>query len=455
MCDQLRHDCLGVYGNSIVNTVNLDNLASDGFAFESAYSSCPACVPARACCLTGQNQWNINSLSYGASMRSDYPITIPKLMKEHGYATIAIGKNHFTPQRAMHGYDKVLLDESARGESTGFVSEYMQFFKQETENENIIGEDMDFNGYNGNSYPYEEYLHPTSWVKDCVIEELDKNKDKNFFLKISFARPHSPYDAPKRLFDYYFDMDLPQPICSDWGNKYAKVQGGLTRWRGQASALDNKKSRSGYYGNVTFIDETVGEITDYLKQNNLYDNTTIVFTSDHGDMLGDHNLWRKTFAYEGSTHIPMIVKPNISNENLTPNISKPVTLYDIAKTLTNRIKPMNYITDGIDLLTESRDILHGEYINGYDNKMDMHYLVDGEYKFIWYMRTREIQLFDLKNDKNEMSNIADNPQYKDVVETFKCHMRKIMSDRGVEIIKKKKLKKFSFKLPYNIYGENT
>ena len=272
-------------------------------------------------------------------------------------------------------------------------------------------------------------------------------------MKISFARPHSPYDAPKRLFDYYMNCDLPMPTKSEWGRKYAKRKQSLTRWCGVATIEEHKKTRAGYYGNVEFIDEAVGEILQYLRDMNIYDDTMIIFTSDHGDMLGDHNLWRKTYAYEGSTHIPFIIKPCKNDSIHHANNLTPATLYDIAKTISNSVCDDTFETDGIDLLSESRDILHGEYISGYDNNMDMHYLVDGKYKFIWYMRTGIIELYDLEHDKNEQVNLANDKRHTDAKERFISYIVSLMRSRGIDILKHGKIKRYRFKLPYNIYGK--
>ena len=132
------------------------------------------------------------------------------------------------------------------------------------------------------------------------------------FLKVSFARPHSPYDPPKRYLDMYKNVDIPKPVIGDWCGKYAE------RLDPEKAASDAPfgnfgdeyavKSRRHYYANVTFIDDQIGQIIETLKEKGMYDDAVICFTADHGDMLGDHYHWRKTYPYEGSAHIPYIVK---------------------------------------------------------------------------------------------------------------------------------------------------
>lgn len=393
MTDQQRWDSLGCYGNECVNTKNADRLIEEAIAFQSAYSTCPACVPARGCLLTGLNQYNLGSVTYGASLKAEYPVTLPKLLKEQGYNTVAVGKNHFNPQRAMHGYDRVFLDESNRIESKDFMSDYMQWFQSQTGHTKIIPDNMDFNGFNGAPYIYDEALHPTSWTKNKAKEEIERlcNDTKPWFLKISFARPHSPYDAPKRWFDYYYNRnDLPMP------------QDG-----------------------------------------------------DHGDMLGDRNLWRKTYAYEGSAHIPLIIKPPKNLKTQSDIKYTPCTLYDILPTVMGVLNsPKTFYTDGIDLFQEKRKYLHGEYIYGYERKMDMQFVCDGRHKLIWYMRTGKTEFYDLKSDPYEKQNLSKNPRYASVIKELTDYLIQVMSERGINILKKsgKGLKKYRFKLPYGKYG---
>ena len=458
MTDQQRHDSLGLYGNPFAHTPNIDALGEDGVTFESAYSSCPACIPARGCLLTGLDPYPLGSLTYGADLAPKYKVTLPKLLKACGYNTVAVGKNHFQPQRAKHGYDKVILDESGRIESEDFLSDYMAWFEAQTGTREIIPKDADFNGYNGYVFPHDEALHPTSWTKATALKALDElaQKENPFFLKISFARPHSPYDAPQRWFDFYDKMELPMPTKSLWSQKYRWVAGGKTKFQGRSSKAENQKTRAGYFGNVSFIDEAVGEIIEALKAKGIYDETVILYLADHGDMLGDHYLWRKCVPYEGSTHIPMILKPPKSYEVAEKRIKTPSGLQDILATVmpfTSYDRPFR--TSGVDLLHQQREWIHGEYMQGYRQDMDMQFLCDGKYKCIWYLRTGQIQLFDLENDPKEQKNLSKNAAYQDICKAF-CHIFSLqMEERGVKTtatFQNGKFEQYKKEYPYDIYG---
>ena len=458
MADQQRHDSLGTYGNETVCTPNLDALSEDSIVFESAYSSCPACIPARGCLLTGLDPYPLGSLTYGANLAPEYAVTLPQLLKACGYNTVAVGKNHFQPQRAKHGYDKVILDESGRIESLHFVSDYMAWFEQETGTRELIPKTADFNGYTGYVYPYPERLHPTTWTKNTALQELEtfSQQEKPSFLKISFARPHSPYDAPERWFSYYDAMPLKQPVTAKWSQKYAEVRGGKTKYQGASTPEENQKTRAGYLGNVSFIDEAVGEILKALKEKGLYEDTLILYLADHGDMLGDHNLWRKCVPYEGSVHIPLLIKPPKSYGFTPKRVTTPAGLQDILPTVmpfTSYAK--SYRTDGVDLLHDSRKYIHGEYMHGYRKDMDMQYLCDGTYKCIWYLRTGEIQVFNLKEDPEECVDLAKNPDYASLCTTFCEAFSKEMKKRGKTVqvpFHDGRFKQYKFSYPYSMYG---
>ena len=127
MTDQQRGDCLGTDGHPAVQTPSLDRIAAEGARFRHAYSSTPSCTPARASVLTGQSPWHHGMLGYGRVAEA-YPREMPAMLRDAGYFTCAIGKNHFHPQRNAHGYQQVLLDESGRLLSADFRSDYRAWF---------------------------------------------------------------------------------------------------------------------------------------------------------------------------------------------------------------------------------------------------------------------------------------------------------------------------------------
>ncbi len=309
MADQFRADCLGADGNRVVHTPNLDRIAREGARFRCAYSSMPTCTPARSGLLTGLAPWNHGMLRM-IHMAEQYPFEKPRAMREAGYYTIGIGKMHYHPQRNTHGYHQVLLDESGRVELPAFRSDYRAWFWSEAPDANPDATGIGWNDYAARPYVLPERLHPTTWTGDTAVRFLSNyRRPEPFFLKVSFARPHSPYDPPERFWKRYADADLPAARAGAWAAKYAPKSAEVSDlWHGDLGREQVRRSRQGYYGSVTFVDEQIGRVLEALDKRGWLDQTLIVFTADHGDMTGDHNLWRKSYPYQQSARIPMLVR---------------------------------------------------------------------------------------------------------------------------------------------------
>ncbi|MBI3280023.1 MAG: sulfatase-like hydrolase/transferase, partial [Acidobacteria bacterium] len=309
MSDQHRGDCMGCSGHPAVNTPNLDRLARDGVNFRFAYSSTPTCTPARAALLTGMSPWNHGMLGYGR-VADRYPVETPRALRDAGYYTMGIGKMHWSPQRNLHGFHHALLDESGRTQSIDFRSDYRAWFWSEAPNLDPDATGVGFNDYTAKSYVLPERLHPTAWTGDCAVRFLESyQRAEPFFLKVSFARPHSPYDPPDRLMRRYQDAPIPKRVIGAWAKRYEERNSARPDiWRGDLGEQEARRSRQGYYGSVSFIDEQIGRILEALEKRGLLEETLVIYTSDHGDMTGDHHLWRKSYAYEPSARIPMLLR---------------------------------------------------------------------------------------------------------------------------------------------------
>jgi arylsulfatase A-like enzyme len=186
-------------------------------------------------------------------------------------------------------------------------------------------------------------------------------------------------------------------------------------WRGRRSPEEIRRARAGYYGLITHIDHQIGRLLAYLRKTGQFENTMIVFTSDHGDMLGDHHLWRKTYAYEGSAHIPLIVRlPRSMRDSVAARVDQPVCLQDIMPTLLEAAGvDIPDSVDGKSLLplihgeaAAWREYVHGEHSTCYSEEQEMQYLTDGKHKYIWFPRLGTEQLFDLTADPGECRDLV-------------------------------------------------
>ncbi len=428
--DQMRGDCLSADGHPVVDTPHLDHLASNGTRFRCAYTAVPSCIPARATLMTGLSQWHTGVLGMGrgqGGFPNDFPHTLAGDLADSGYQTHLVGKGHFNPQRASMGFQSRELDESGRLRQNGQRDEYRQWFDREKKRD-ISPDDhgVDWNSWIGRPWHTEEHLHPTAWTMTRSLHFL-ANRDftRPFFLNISFARPHSPYVPPRSFFEMYDRQKTPKPYVGDWAHMHDRPNeaANINAWRGKQSAFRIRRARAGYYGEISFIDSQIGRLRNWLSrhQPETARNVWILFTSDHGDMVGDHHLWRKTYAYEGSARIPMIVSPPPRLRRCLPVSDKPVELRDIMPTILDAadVEPPSYL-DGRSLLplmrgeqTEWRPYIHGEHSACYSREQEMHYVTDGKRKYIWLPLIDTEQFFDLEEDPGELNDLSDQPERAD------------------------------------------
>jgi arylsulfatase len=446
MTDQHRGDCLGCAGHPVIKTPNLDAIAADGVRFASAYTSTPSCTPARSAILTGLSPWHHGMLGYGR-VAGQHRFELPQALREAGYHLFGIGKMHWYPQKKRRGYHGLLVDESGRSETPGFVSDYRQWFKQQAPDLDPDATGIGWNDYRGKPYALPERLHPTTWTADRAVEFIENyDRPEPFLLKVSFARPHSPYDPPQRFLDMY-DVDaMPAPSVGNWAQRYEphKDPPKPTLWHGDLGIRKAKEARRAYYGSITFIDEQIGRILKTLKQRGFDDNTLVVFFADHGDMLGDHHLWRKTYAYEGSAKIPMILrwpKSMGARQQRGTTLPQPVELRDILPTFLDAANaPVPNHLDGQSML----ELVRGNTQNWrpyVDLEHSMCYnqdhwtaLTDGQFKYIYYARDGRKELFNLQDDPNELHDLANEPAFAQTLKQWRRRMVEHLSERGPEFV---------------------
>ena len=417
MTDQQRGDCLGADGHPAVHTPNLDRIASEGARFRHAYSSTPSCTPARACLLTGQSPWHHGMLGYGRVARQ-YPHEMPRMLSESGYFTCAIGKNHFHPQRNRHGYEKVLLDESGRSESEDFRSDYRSWFWSQAPNLDPDATGIGWNDCTAGEYVLPERLHPTTWTGDTAVRFLETcPADRPFFLKVSFARPHSPYDPPARYMREFRDADIPAASIGDWAQSFRPRSSELpSLWHGDLGPAQIRHSRQGYYGSIRFIDDQIGRILEALQSQGLYDRTLILFVSDHGDMLGDHHHWRKCYAYEASARVPMLLRwpDGMVAADRGQVLDQVAELRDVMPTVLaaagvdvpDSVDGQSLLGPVADGAAPWRDYVDLEHNVCYSPRNHWNALTDGRWKYVYRALDGEELLFDLGADPGEERNLA-------------------------------------------------
>lgn len=311
LTDQMRGDCISLLDHPVVETPYLDALGRSGVVFTKAYSSCPSCIASCASIFTGLSPSSHGRLGYQDQVPWRYSQILPKLLSDAGYDTYCVGKTHFYPQGALLGFQGLESYEGWQNFDYTYRNDYLEWLR-----EHSGGRFDEFDhGLTGNSWlarpsHLPEELHNNSWMVTKSIEFLRNwDRRKPFFLNVSFHRPHPPFDPPGVMFDLYRDRTLPTVPMGDWARIHDVPVDGVEAWHGHLPEHLLSRARRAYYAQISHIDLQIGRLLGVLKREVPPGPTWIIFSSDHGEMLGDHHLFRKTYAYEGSARIALMISP--------------------------------------------------------------------------------------------------------------------------------------------------
>jgi arylsulfatase A-like enzyme len=252
--------------------------------------------------------------------------------------------------------------------------------------------------------------------------------------------PHPPLVPPGCYFDIYNNRELEKPKVGSWAEEIGRnspYHPDIDCFEGRLGDDDIKRMMAGYYGLITHLDHQIGRLIRALKDEGVLDNTVILFTSDHGEMLGDHNMFRKSQAFEGSVSVPMVLFDPGNALNLTrgKHLSPLAELRDVMPTLLDAAGlTVPESVEGESLLHSInckapwREYLHGEHtsqLGGFSTQ----YIVTQNEKYIWFSHTGKEMLFDLKNDPYEMNNLSALPEYSEKLENLRSILVKELSCR--------------------------
>ncbi|WP_193105702.1 arylsulfatase [Brachybacterium sp. FME24] len=432
--DEMRADALGAAGNEHIDTPNLDDLARDGYHFTRAYSATPTCVPARVAMFTGKSPAQHGRYGYreGISFPDAYPVTLQSTLREAGYQTYGVGKMHVFPDRARCGFDEVLLHDGflhasrrlSRGPSAA-IDDYVDFLRRETGDPRADYQETGIgcNAMTARPCEREERLHPTRWVADESFRFLQRrDPSRPFFLYMSFHRPHAPFDPPGWLWDKYRGREFPPRPVGDWVSRFDEHREDYASEAefGAQKETTHQQVKAGYYGSIEFIDLQLNRLREQLSDHDLLQDTVIVFVSDHGDMMGDHDMYRKSVGYEGSARVPLVVHvpPRLRDGWGEPGqVEAIVELRDLMPTVLGVAGvEVPEGVDGMDLRAATsdgavREHLHGEHLIGSLGRHSMQWIRSQRYKYVWFSGDGHEQLFDLEADPQELQDLATEPQH--------------------------------------------
>ncbi len=434
LTDQQRYDTIAALGFDHMLTPNLDRLAAKGTAFENMYITAPSCAPSRASLFSG-----VYPHTNGV-FRNDEPWNYcwVKDLAEGGYRTVNVGKMHTMPVEGSFGFHErhVVENKDRDHPNLPFYLDNWDkaYFLRGLEKPSRVTQRRrsDYDELLG-AWVWEddEILHPDVFVGQMACWWLNRyTGDEPFFLQVGIPGPHPPYDPTQEYLDQYTGRDLPPPIPPD-PEVQPEAMRELRRFHLGEDAdgivhLENptpeqsRRQRAHYYANVSMIDKQVGDIVSALEERGVLDNTIIIFTSDHGDCLGDHGHSQKWNMYEPTVHVPAVISwPGQIKEG--QRVHDLVALFDLGPTILDyagvdvpewmEATTLLPYLDGSAVSTRQR--VYAEHSNDalLTGTRFMTMIRDGAMKLVHFVDSDDGQLFDLENDPDERVNLWSEPEY--------------------------------------------
>jgi arylsulfatase A-like enzyme len=446
LCDELRADSLGFMGNTIVHTPNIDALAGDSVIFEQSYCNSPMCVPSRVSLATGRH-----ALKHGAVdnlLRPfDDELSFYQVLKQQGYQTANFGKWHSNIEPHYFGIDVSNTLEGDTDDVERSISCFGIGDREARLNTTYKKNDGDISLIVSGTRPTHKDKTLDTYVTQQYLSYLDSVKDNNIpiFARLSILDPHTPY-LPAEPFASMYDpaqLEMPQSMADTLENKpilhqyFRKVRG-----FDQFTEEDYRRSKASYYGLVSHVDERIGTLVNYLKSQDLYDDSMIIFTSDHGCMLGEHGFVEKWgYMYDQVIKTPLLIKMP-GNVHGGTRKADMVESIDIMPTVLDMLSlPIPENVDGLSLIPyikgeqkQHKERVHAQYYCGALQNTPALMVRDKQWKLTSYPEGHELEaflpqdhplkmspffdseevlgeLYDLKADPEERHNLFNDPRY--------------------------------------------
>ncbi len=449
MSDQHKRDCLGIAGDSVARTPNLDAFGRTSVRFTNAYCTNPVCTPSRASLLTGLYTHNHESWNNTVPLPVQHK-TIAHHFSRAGYMTGLVGKMHFVDAQT-HGFDlkldfndwfqflgpktKLYADELSRANSgSGLpeIDDLWRNFGDPWSGARTLDDRQGAVAVGGVS-KIPEQDHFESFVARESIRFLRKYgaQQQPFLLICSFLKPHDPFMPAARFANMFRPQDMKLP--DTWGKVNlsqvpSEVRSAIERNAPTPELSSPEAARKRiafYYANLAQMDDCAGAVLNSLAELNLAEDTVVIYTSDHGEMLGEHGLWQKFEFYESSCGVPLLIRvPGVSRTGIC---STPLSQVDLLPTLAELCGvPVSSPLDGNSLVEQirrpdssSNRPVFAEY--SLRNPHAKYMLRDGDLKYTFWTHDMP-ELYNLRTDPKEMTNLALRPEYSNEVARLKTKL---------------------------------
>lgn len=457
--DQQRFDTIRALGNSNIRTPNLDRLVSEGTSFTHAFCQNPICAPSRGSFLTGRYPRTTRLRQNGAKIPDD-ELLVPKILTEHGYRCGLSGKLHLDScdgrmeTRIDDGYQEFHWSHGPwpkwnENEYINWLDEqgtpWRDVYPLPPEVANTLGPKgtapdgrMAWGGMPA-------HLHQSFWCAEMAIKFMDKYLDRPWFFSVNPFDPHHPFDPPQEFLDGYDPDQLPQPRYQDGELEEKPVfqridskgaYGGNGMSFQESTDREHREVIAAYYAMIENIDFNVGRLLDHLEETGQRDKTLVIFMSDHGEMLGDHGIFLKgPYMYEPAIRVPLVfslpgtVQQDTRSEALIELVDLAPTILDcLGIDILERMQGKSFwnICTGKADTGYHKDLIYCEYYNSMTAHRDptpyATMIRDSRFKITVFSGMQTGELYDLKEDPYEFSNLWGDPQYRDIREEYvlKC-----------------------------------
>ncbi|MFP3896045.1 MAG: choline-sulfatase [Anaerolineales bacterium] len=426
MADQLTALALGCYGNPTVQTPAIDNLAQEGVTFENTYCNCPLCVPSRASMVSGRLAARLEIFDNGTELPASVP-TFMHHLRHGGYEVVTSGKQHFVGPDQLHGYERRLTTDIYPS-SLGWTKNWSAPIPPALGMVGRLKQAGPVPWTRQLDYDEEVHFRALEQIRAFGAEARREERDRPWFLCASYTHPHDPPLITEEWWDLYqgVEIDMPDPSPHPEPPLPAADQQ-LVEYLGldriDLTEDDVRRSRRGYYAMTSYFDSRVKGLIEELERQGLRENTIVMVTSDHGDMVGEHSLWFKRSYYEWSARVPWVVSwPGHYPEGR--RVSQVVSLVDFYPTLLEMLDLPHPPAEWIDsqsaasLLTGDDPGWKDEAIIDFTSAGARHpwrAVRRGQHKYV-AVHKGEPLLFDLEEDPDEWTNLAGRPEVAEVEE---------------------------------------
>ena len=426
MADQMAAPLLPIYGPSPIKLPNLSRLAAQGVVFDAAYCNSPLCAPSRFTLVSGQLPSKIGAYDNAADLPGDVP-TYAHYLRRMGYRTALAGKMHFCGPDQLHGFEERLTSDIYPADY-GWSVNWDEPDARPSWYHNMASVLQAGPCVRTNQLDFDEEV--VFKAQQYLFDHIREDGDRPFCLTVSMTHPHDPYTIPKPYWDMYCDEDIPLPETPPQDSLDPHSQRLLKAydlWDKPLPVDKIRDARRAYFGACSYIDDNIGKLLQTLEDTGLADDTVIVFSGDHGDMLGERGLWYKMHWFDMAARVPLLVYAPGQFE--PARVGAAVSTADLLPTfveLAGGTLEAGLDLDGRSLVSHLRgegghDEVFGEYMaEGTISPLMM--IRRGDYKFI-YSEDDPCLLFNLHNDPREREELSQSPDHQSLFNDFLAQAR--------------------------------